>query len=148
MIALVDSMSMVTLAWPSVLGHRVNPAGTPSVLCVHGNIRKIPATQVKIWSPTPCNLLTPNIAITVCSVLHQVSREGSFGLEHKEVGHLKHCWGQVQEIEREKVNPTMNLLATYLLVHNRLIYYHTAMQPALRYTSRVLMIYSKVLIRR
>lgn len=35
----------------------------------------------------------------VSSVCQQVTRKGNFRYEQKENDHLKHCWGNVQQIE-------------------------------------------------
>lgn len=46
----------------------------------------------------------------------QVAMEESFKKEQKANNVLKHCWGQVQQINRENQNPNQAFLMAYFLV--------------------------------
>lgn len=52
----------------------------------------------------------------------QVAKEGSFGREQKKDHQLKHCWGQVLQIDRENINPNQVLLAACFMVSNGLLF--------------------------
>ncbi|KAK3514296.1 hypothetical protein QTP70_012913 [Hemibagrus guttatus] len=59
------------------------------------------------------------------SLSQQVTREGSFGQEQKEDARLKHCWGQVLQVEGVNTHPEDPLPAAYFLVKGGLLYYCT-----------------------
>lgn len=52
----------------------------------------------------------------VSSVFHLVAQDGNFRAEQKEDNHLKHCWGQMQQLERLSQNPEQWLPAAYFLL--------------------------------
>ncbi|XP_060748945.1 uncharacterized protein LOC132861438 [Tachysurus vachellii] len=59
------------------------------------------------------------------SLFQQATQERGFGKEQKEDDWLKHCWGQVLQVEGVNTDPAWPLPPLYFLVRNGLLYFHT-----------------------
>ncbi|KAK3523233.1 hypothetical protein QTP86_024513, partial [Hemibagrus guttatus] len=128
--ALLDSGSTITLVLTNVLPKNSKPGGDNT-----GVIQNLPVPVLlgydwtgfsdMMKAPTQARQpQKPRAWIKPVRMARRVTREGSFGREQKEDDQLKHCWGQVLQVEGVNTHPGNQLPAAYFLIKGGLLYYH------------------------